>query len=70
MTTVGAVYTYVMILEGLTLIDGKIYGYRNGLERAEEEDIGWREAYRRTKTTVFCVDTGNGKETVLWEINP
>ena len=57
-------------VEGLTLIDGRIYGYRNGLERAEEEDIGWREAFRRAKTTVFCVDTGNGKETVLWETNP
>lgn len=56
-------------VEGLTLIDGKIYGYRYKLARAEGSDTGWREAYRRTGVSVFCVDAESGEETILYEIS-
>ncbi len=48
--------------ECVEYLDGVIFGIRNELERVPEEDIGWRMAYRRTKTTVFAVYTDTGKE--------
>lgn len=52
------------------LVDGRIWGIRNEMIHDEENDIGWRWAYRRTHTTVFFVDISTGEETVVCEIWP
>ncbi len=55
--------------ECVEYIEGTIYGIKNELERVPEQDIGWRLSYKRTKSTVFAVDTATGEETELYSVS-
>ena len=49
-------------------IDGKIYIVRNILERAKEEDSGWRKFYKRKQVRIYSVDVNTGEETDIFEL--
>ncbi len=55
-------------VECIEYVDGILYGIYNELERSEADDIGWRMAYRRTKTSVFSVDVNSGEEKILYTV--
>ena len=40
---------------------GDIYLVRNHLQRAPEEDIGWRYAYERLETSILRINIANGE---------
>lgn len=54
--------------EVMEYIDGKIYIVRNILERAKEEDSGWRKFYKRKKVRIYSVDVNTGEETDIFEL--
>lgn len=53
---------------GLEYLNGYIYGYKFWLKRVPEDDIGWREAYKRNKIEVFRVNVDTGVYEVLEEV--
>ena len=61
----GAVVEDPEIME---YIDGKIYIMRNTLERAKEDDMGWRMAYKRRGVRVYSVDVKTGEETDIFNL--
>lgn len=42
-------------------VGGDIYLVRNRLQRAPEEDIGWRFAYQRLETSILRINIMNGE---------
>ena len=54
--------------EIMEYIDGKIYIMRNILERAREDDMGWRMAYKRREVRVYSVDVNTGEETDIFNL--
>lgn len=49
------------------LVGDSIYAIRNISERAPEDDIGWRYAYRRLKVEILKIDTKTGGAVVLYK---
>ena len=64
-TDTGAIVEDPEIME---YIDGKIYIMRNILERAREDDMGWRMAYKRREVRVYSVDVNTGEETDIFNL--
>ena len=48
-------------LEKAEYLDGRIFSYWNEEWRAEEADVGWREAYERKFAYVYCTNCEDGK---------
>lgn len=51
----------IMDTEHYEAVGGDIYLVRNRLQRAPEEDIGWRDAYERLETSVLRINIANGE---------
>lgn len=51
----------IMDTEHYEAVGGDIYLVRNRLQRAPEEDIGWRYAYERLETSVLRINIANGE---------
>ena len=51
----------IMDTEHYEAVGGDIYLVRNRLQRAPEEDIGWRYAYERLETSILRINIANGE---------
>ena len=52
-------------LELAEYVDGDIFAYWNEEWRAEEADVGWREAYERKFAYIYIVDAETGKTELI-----
>jgi len=67
MNDVGLVFE----CECMEYVNGTVYAYNNNLVREPGEDIGWREAYVRSYTSIFCENVGmNDGYNIISYINP
>ncbi|MBE5870692.1 MAG: hypothetical protein E7294_05485 [Lachnospiraceae bacterium] len=53
--------------EAAEYVNGMLFVVKNVSDHVPEEDIGWREAYRRRETTFFKIDPASGEAQILLE---
>lgn len=56
-------------VEIIEYVNGLFFEIDNATERMPEDDIGWREAYVRTKTSVFVVNPESEERTAIYSIS-